>query len=61
MRYLIGFVVPYALVLLPLRWLAKSGELIGGVPLIFIWLIGCIPLTSLCLYTCWRLFDAKHH
>ena len=56
-RLLIGLVVPFVAVDLMLPW-ANSVELkIFDVPFVFVWLFSWFVLTSLCLVTCWFLFD----
>jgi hypothetical protein len=59
MRYLIGLFLPFAFFLLPLPYLATAQFTVLGVPALFFWLSACIPITSVCLFTCWHLYDRK--
>ena len=56
-KLFIGLGVPFIAVDLMIPW-ANSVELkIFDIPFVFIWLFSWFVLTSLCLLTCWFLFD----
>ena len=59
LRVLIGLVVPFVAVDLMLPWANAVEFKILDIPFVFIWLFIWFILTSLCLTTCWLVFDRQ--
>jgi len=57
LRFTIGLLVPFLLVVPTVPLLGHLAIAPYGVPLALWWLFGCIPLTSLCLGVCWFGYD----
>lgn len=47
-------ILPFGLYFIPLLFLERSAAMWWGLPLAVWWMLGCIPLTSLCLLFAWR-------
>lgn len=56
----LGLGVPSFALLVVMPLLANTDVYVAGIPLLFLWVFACFPLTSLCLYLAWRT-DQKHY
>ena len=56
-QVLIGLVVPVIAVVFFLPWANSVDVTLLGVPFVFLWLFSWFVLTSVCLMTCWLVFD----
>lgn len=54
---LVGLGVPVVGVLGGLPLVSDTDATVAGMPLLFFWLFAWCPLTSVCLWLCWWLFD----
>ncbi len=59
LKLLIGLGIPYLGVIGLLPWVASVDRYVLGVPFIYAWIFLWFVLTSLCMLTCWYLFDRK--
>lgn len=41
--------------------LSGSGMRMLGLPVLYLWVFCCFPLTTGCLWASWRLFDRRHY
>ena len=57
--FLIGFVVPIALVLLLFPFWNRVEPFVFGFPFIYFWIFLCMILTSACLYIAFRIDPAN--
>lgn len=58
---LIGLGVPAAAILVGVPLVANTNIFVFGIPLLFFWMFCCFPLTTVCLWVSWRLFDSRHY
>lgn len=56
----LGLGVPSFALLVVMPLLANTDVYVAGIPLLFLWVFACFPLTSLCLYLAWRM-DQRHY
>lgn len=41
--------------------LSGSGMRVLGLPVLYLWVFCCFPLTTVCLCASWRIFDRRHY
>ncbi len=56
----IGGVVPLVALLVVMPLLANTSVTIAGIPLLFAYIFALFPLTSLCLWTAWRIDEPRY-
>lgn len=54
---LIGMILPFVAIVGVLPFIASSNTSIMGFPIIYFWIFLWLPLTSLCLWVSWMLYD----
>lgn len=54
---LIGMIIPFVAIVGVLPFIASSDASILGFPIIYFWIFLWLPLTSLCLWLSWLLYD----
>jgi hypothetical protein len=57
LKLLIGLGIPYAGVIGLLPWVASVDRYVLGVTFIYAWIFLWFVLTSVCMWSCWYLFD----
>lgn len=58
---LVGMVIPALALLGGVTLLSGSGERVLGWPVLYLWVFLCFPLTTVCLWVSWRVFDRPHY
>lgn len=56
-KFLIGIGIPYIAIIALLPWVNAIDIFIFGIPFIYMWMFVWFVLTSVCLLSCWLLFD----
>ena len=58
---LIGLVVPALALVVGIPLVSDTSIYVAGIPLLFFWVFLWFPLTSICLWISWNVFDRQHY